>query len=668
MTWRLGVDVGGTFTDLVLAGETGWRVAKVPSTPQDQATGIGDGLARLDVSPGDLARFAHGTTVATNAVLERAGARVVLVTTAGFGDLLAIGRQDRPRLYDLAARRPAPVVERDRVVEVVERVGSDATVVTPLVDDEVRRVVQAVADLRPESVAISLLFGFLDDSHERRLAEALDDLGVPVTRASALLPVFREVERTSTVALNAYVAPVMTRYLGSLERRLGDEGLTVPVEVMRSGGGTFTARVASREPVHTLLSGPAAGAWGAAAIGALVGADRLLALDVGGTSTDVTLVEDGRPTTTAEGSIDGLPFAVNATDIHTIGAGGGSLAWRDDGGALRVGPRSAGAVPGPACYGRGGDQPTVTDANVVLGRLDPEVRLGGAMPLQPRLATEVVADLARQLGVPAERCAQGIVQVTDAQMVKALRVVSVERGRDPRRFDLVPFGGAGPLHQAALARELGCRRVLVPPSPGVLSAQGLLAAPVTVDRVRGVVRALADLHRDDVAAVWDELSADARREVAEQDVPAAAERRTADLRYQGQAFELEVAAEQPDLATLAAAFHRVHEERYGFAQPEAPVELVALRVRVEGPAPPLPVTALHGGGDQQHATVARRPVVDDGERVDAAIVVRERLGAGAVLQGPAVVVGLDATVWVAPWQSGLVEEHGLLVLEERPSN
>lgn len=643
-------------------------MAKVPSTPDDQAQGVLAGIERLTLDVATLGRFAHGTTVATNTVLERDGARTVLVTTAGFRDLLTIGRQARPRLYDLRVARPAPLVPGELVVEARERVGAGGEVVTPLTDAEVARVVAEVAARRPEAVAIALLFGFAAPAHEERLETALASLGVPVTRASALLPVLREVERGSTTVLNAYVAPRMTRYLGSLADRLADTGLTAPVEVMRSGGGTFTARVAAREPVHALLSGPAAGAWGAAALGRASGVADLIGVDVGGTSTDVTLVERGRPATTADGTIDGLPFAVTTTDIHTIGAGGGSVAWRDAGGALRVGPRSAGAVPGPACYGRGGREPTVTDANVVLGRLDPEVRLGGAMPLRPELAFAAVARLATDLGLDPVAGAEGIVRVTDAQMSKALRVVSVERGRDPRRFALVPFGGAGPLHQAALAAELGTPEVLVPAHPGVLSALGLLAAPVTVDRARSALHDLAGTAADTLVRGWEALEAEARAVLAEQGVAVAVVRRTVDLRYRGQAFELEVAGldhDRGDPAALRRAFDAAHRDRYGYDQPDEPVELVTWRVRAEGATPQVPLPRWSGGGSVADATIARRPVVLDGARVGSAVVDRSLLGAGARLDGPAVVVGLDATVWVAPWQTGEVDEHGTLRLTAR---
>jgi N-methylhydantoinase A len=668
VTRVLGVDVGGTFTDLVLADGTGVRVAKVASTPADQSEGILAGLDRLALDAASVDRFVHGTTVATNTVLERDGARVVLVTTAGVGDLLHLARQDRPHLYDLAARRPPPVVDRAHVVEARERIAADGSVVIALEDAEVARVTDAVAALEPDAIAISLLFSFLDPDHEQRLASALAALDVPISRSSALLPVFREVERTSTVALNAYVAPRLRRYLGRLSTRLDEAGLTADLEVMRSGGGTFTAEVAGDEPVHTLLSGPAAGAWGAAGIGLRCGVPDLIAFDVGGTSTDVTLVTDGRPTTTADGAIDDLPFAVPTTDIHTIGSGGGSLAWRDEGGALRVGPRSAGAQPGPACYGNGGTGATVTDANVVLGRLDGSVQLGGALPLDVEAAHRAVERLASQLGLDVEVCAAGIVRVTDAQMAAALRVVSVARGRDPRRFALLPFGGAGPLHQAALARELGTPEVLVPPNPGVLSALGLLAAPVTAEGARSQVRPLDQVDGADLETAWSELEAAAGAQLARQGVTPAAQRRSADLRYRGQAFELEVeAGPRADPSALADAFHAAHRERYGYDQLDAGVELVTVRCRLEGAARSLPLPSLTGGGDLEHASRGQRRVHEDGSSVQATLVDRAALGAGATLRGPAVVVGLDATVFVGSWQRGEVDDHGTLRLTEAPA-
>ena len=661
---RVGVDVGGTFTDVVLGLDDGVRVAKVPSTPDDQAEGVLDGVRQLAVRPADIVRFAHGTTVATNAVLERAGARTVLVATAGFRDLLEIARQDRPALYDLFADRPAPLVRGDAVVEATERIAADGTVLVSLAD--AGAVADRVAALAPEAVAVSLLFSFLDDRHERAVTDALAGLGVPVSRSSDVLPVFREYERTSTTVLNAYVAPVMARYLSSLERRLRDAGLGCTVEVMRSGGGTFAADLAGRYPVNTLLSGPAAGAWGAAALGRAAGDEELIAFDMGGTSTDVTLIEQGHPQTTAEGAIDGLPFAVTTTDIHTVGSGGGSIAWLDAGGALRVGPRSAGAVPGPACYGRGGEEPTVTDANVLLGHLDPRTRLGGRMAMRPELAERAIGGLAADLGMSPRDAAAGILRVVEAQMAKALRVVSVEKGRDPRGYTLVPFGGAGPLHQGALARELGCRRVLVPPNPGVLSALGLLAAPVTIDQARTHLVDAATADRAELAAIFDELATTARSLVEVQDVPVATTRRTADVRYRGQAFELEVDAPSADPTALVDAFHAAHRARYGYDQPDEPVEIVTLRARVQGPVPDLPLRQPPPGRGAEQARTGTRRVSVDGRELDCPHYDRARLAVGDRLRGPAVVGGLDATCFVEPWQHVEVDDIGNLRIEEAP--
>jgi N-methylhydantoinase A len=668
MSTRVGVDVGGTFTDLVAEVDGRVVVAKVPSTPDDQARGILAAVARAGVDPATVDRFAHGTTVATNTVLERDGARTVLVTTAGVPDLLHVGRQTRPALYDLGSRRPAPLVEREDVVEAVERLGADGEVVVALTDAEVARVTAAVVALDPEAVALCLLFPFLDDSHEQRLATALRAAlgdGVPVSVSSEVLPTFREVERASTTVLNAAVAPRMARYLGSLADQLSGAGLAAPVEVMRSGGGTFTAATAARRPVETLLSGPAAGAWGAAAVGVACGAPDLLGLDMGGTSSDVTLVRGGRPRTTAHGAVDGLPFAVPTTDVHTVGAGGGSIAWFDAGGGLRVGPRSAGAEPGPAAYGHGGIEPTVTDANVVLGRLPADVRLGGSLALDGAAAAASLAAVAERLGGTVERAAAGVLEVVEAQMVRALRVVSVEQGHDPRELVLVPFGGAGPLHQAALADGLGVRRVLVPPNPGVLCALGLLAAPVTADALRTHLHPLSDVPASALRAWIEELDGRAGDQLREQRATITGTATTAGVRYRGQAHELDVPVpDGADPDDLAHAFHAAHRDRFGYDQPDTAVELVTLAVRATGPAPSVPLPRWTAGGAVDDATLRsdRRDV--DGTTLDVPLLDRPALAAGATFTGPAVVAGLDATTWVAPWQTATVGDHAELWLEE----
>lgn len=660
MGGRLGVDVGGTFTDLVWDDGERLTVAKVPSTPADQAGGVLSGIDRLGVDVSALERFVHGTTVATNAVLERRGARTVLVTTEGFRDLLEIGRQNRPMLYDLFADRPAPIVPRGLVVEVPERVSAAGEVLRALTDPA--GVADAVRALGPEAVAVCLLFSFARPQHERAVREALD--GLPVSLSSEVLPVFREYERANTTALNAYVAPVLARYLGTLEDRLRSTGLSCGVEVMRSGGGTFSAGLAARLAVHTLLSGPAAGAWGAAAVASAAGYSDVIAFDMGGTSTDVTLIEGGRPGTGGEGRVAGLPFAVTSTDIHTVGAGGGSVAWRDEGGALRVGPRSAGADPGPACYGRGGAEPTVTDAYVLLAHLDPSLLLGGVIALDHRAAADAVASLAEGLGLAPTNCAQGIFRVAEAQVAAALRVVSVERGRDPRRFALMAFGGAGPLHQGPLARELGCEAVIVPRNPGVLAALGLLAAPAAAETVATNVRDLRSVSGGDLEAAWGALESEARRLLAGQGVEEARVSRSADCRYRGQAYELEVEVMHPSPKELSEGFGRAHRDRYGYVHEGEAVEVVNLRVRAEGPPPVVSVGVLPPGMGAATARRGTRVVMVDGEEVECALYDRDHLGPGDGLSGPAVLSSADSTCLVLGGQRAEVDDLGNLVIRE----
>jgi N-methylhydantoinase A len=657
---RLGVDVGGTFTDLVFDDGDRLSIAKVPSTPADQARGVLAGIERLGIDVSTLERFVHGTTVATNAVLERRGARTVLVTTEGFRDLLEIGRQNRPALYDLFADRPAPIVPRGLVVEAPERISAAGEIRRPLAD--ALGVAKAVRDLDPEAVAVCLLFSFLSPGHERAIRESLE--GLPVSLSSDVLPVFREYERANTTALNAYVAPILARYLGSLEERLRSTGLSCGVEVMRSGGGTFSAGLSARLAVHTLLSGPAAGAWGAAAVATAAGYREAIAFDMGGTSTDVTLIEEGRPGTGGEGRIAGLPFAVTSTDIHTVGAGGGSVAWKDEGGALRVGPRSAGADPGPASYGRGGREPTVTDAYVLLAHLDPSLRLGGVIQLRRRAAAEAVGSLGGKLGLKPKDCARGITRVAEAQVAAALRVVSVERGRDPRRYALLAFGGAGPLHQGPLARELGCSAVIVPRNPGVLAALGLLAAPPAVDAVATEVKDLQSIPGEELEAAWRALERRARGMLVGQGVRADRVRRSADCRYRGQAYELEVEVDQPLPGQVADAFGRAHRDRYGYVHDGEPVEVVNLRVRVEGPSPVLSMGTIPPGAGAAGAHRGTRAALVDGEEVECAVYDGDHLGPGDRLSGPAFVSSVDSTCLLLGGQRAEVDSLGNLIIRE----
>lgn len=643
-----GVDVGGTFTDVVIVARDGTtlrpRAIKTPTTPADQGQGVVDGLGAGGAA-GTVTLMGHGTTTATNAILERDVARTALVTTSGFADVLVIGRQARPALYDLTVTRPEPLVPPDLVVTVDERVAADGRVVVALTEHEIDRVVDDVEALAPEAVAVSLLFSYAGDAHERRLCAALEQrLGVPVTRSSALLPEFREYERASTCALNAAVAPRMSRYLAGLDDRLPDATITV----MMSGGGTTGLAHAARQPVHTLLSGPAAGVVAAGAIANAAGFPDAVAFDMGGTSTDVCLIRGGQPEVSSSSSIDRLPFRTPSVAVHTVGAGGGSIAWIDQGGALRVGPRSAGADPGPACYGRGGTEPTVTDAHCVLGHLDPGRRLGGGLTLDVDAARRSVATLPDDADG-----AWGILTVVRATMSRALRKVSTERGVAPSGLALVAYGGAGPLHASALARDLGMRVVIVPPAAGVLSALGLLLAAPRAE----VSRTLMADAGDDLEPVWATLSEDAARGLRDRGADGEPTlRRIADCRYAGQSHELRVDASAGD---VAARFHQAHEQAYGYQMPDEQVRLVTARVLAEGE----PVLAEPPGlWRHDRADERTQDVVVDGERVTARVVPRGSLGPGDELVGPALVEQSDTTSLLAPRDRGHIDEHHNLII------
>jgi len=692
-----GVDVGGTFTDTVAVDPAGRvHARKVPTTTDDQSAGVVHGIEAAAGTP-PPPRVAHGTTTATNAVLERQVARTTLVVTAGFADVLAIGRQDRSSLYDLAVTRPEPLVSAQRVVTADERLTAHGDALVPLTAAERDRVVAAVAATQPDSVAISLLFGFVDDVHERQLAAALRAvLDVPVTVASELLPEFREYERTATCALNAAVAPVMRRYLSRLATALGD----TRVSVMTSGGGTTAVEVAAKAPVHTLLSGPAAGVVAAASLAHRVGYPDAVALDMGGTSTDVCLIANGEPQRRSSGEIGGLPLTTPATAVHTVGAGGGSLAWIDAGGALRVGPASAGAVPGPACYGRGGTRPTVTDAHAVLGHLAADASLAsGSLTPDADTAHAAMATLGAaatpprdgEPGRPEEAApnAAGVLTVVRATMARALRRVSTEQGVDPAGLALVAYGGAGPLHACALARQLGCPAVLVPPAPGVASALGLLLAPPRAEASRTVMVTLArpaaaggapaaESDTDEAPAwlgrAWDALAAEAAGTLSRQGVAKPRLRWLADLRYAGQAHELRVeVGGDVDAGGLRQALHRAHADAYGYRLDDADVEVVTLRAVATGPptlsAPPAEWDlgeGCHGPGRGERGDAGAWPATPvglaDGRCVSAAVVDRAALTAGDTVEGPALVRQPDATTLVEPGDQARVEAAGTLVV------
>jgi N-methylhydantoinase A len=647
----LGVDTGGTFTDFVLWDGVALRVHKVLSTPAAPEQAILRGIADLGI---DLARDAarlsivHGSTVATNAVLEGKGVRTVYIANRGLGDVLSIGRQARAELYDLQPPIPAPPVPPDLCIEVNTRVGADGVELEPLDAAEIARVQARVSALAPQAVAINLLFSFLNDTHERALQAALP-ARLYVSRSSTVLPEVREYERGIATWLNAWVGPLMQRYLARLAQQVG----AAHVSVMQSSGGTMAAERAGELAVHLLLSGPAGGLAGARWIGAQSGRERLLTFDMGGTSTDVALI-DGALQLTCEGRIGPYPVAVPMVDVHTIGAGGGSVAYVDAGGMLRVGPESAGADPGPACYGRGGTRATVTDANLVLGRLRPDAFLGGRMPLDVAAAQRAVSDVAQVLGVSCAEAALGIVRVVNEHMTRALRVMSVERGIDPRTFTLLSFGGAGGLHVCALAQALGMRRALVPVHAGVLSALGMIVAPRARRLSRTIARALSSLTNEQIELYLAELTA-AGRTALRADGVSADEIQCeccVDLRYHGQSYALTLPWR--DAITAGEEFHRVHQARYGHRM-QHPIELVTLRVFAHGAATRIALPR------QRRAPVAATSHAKNGSALPAWE--RAELAGGASIAGPALIVESVATTYVEPGWRAQVDAWGNLLLE-----
>jgi N-methylhydantoinase A len=668
----VGVDVGGTFTDFVLWENGRLSIYKRPSTPDDPARAVLAGLEEAGWTPDEVV---HGSTVATNAVLERKGARTALVTTRGFRDVLAIGRQTRPKLYDLEPVRPPPLVPDALRFELDERLDHHGRVLRTLNARDVRALLERLRARRVESLAVCFLFSFLDPRHERLVRDAARRAGIPCSASSDVLPEHREYERTSTTVLNAYVAPVVERYLSRLQDGLAGQakGLAyggmrgVRLRVMQSNGGSADASAAGALAVRTVLSGPAGGVAGAFRVASAAGYSPIITLDMGGTSTDVCLC-DGAVPFTAESTIGGLPMRIPTVDVHTVGAGGGSIARLDAGGALRVGPESAGADPGPASYGTG-TQATVTDAHVVLGRLLPDRFLGGRMELSATAAERSLRPLARAMGGDAVAAAASVVRVANASMERALRVISVERGHDPRRFTLVAFGGAGPLHACELAEALGVPRVLVPLHPGVLSAFGMAAAPVTVDRVQALLAPVPE--RDARFArrlerAFDRLASQARRELSKQGYERGARvSRAIDLRYAGQSYELTVPLEGAvRLDRVVAAFHHAHERRYGHSDASRAVEAVALRVRGEAPGVRLRADLAGVPASAKDARPELRNVWFGSMR-RAPVYERSHLRAGERLRGPVLITQLDATTCVPPGWRGRVDAQGNLVLESR---
>jgi N-methylhydantoinase A len=673
MGTAIGIDIGGTFVDIVMHDGGVLRTLKVPSIPHALAKGVVGGLEQLIKSrsllPASVRRITHGSTVVTNALLQGKWAKTALITTRGFRDVLEIGRQDRPVLYNFFFERPQPIVPRDLRFEVEERIDAEGTILRPLQTEEVDALILRLKATDVETVAVCLLFSFINPDHERAIETQLNSaLHLPITLSSDLIPEFREYERTATTVVNAALRPVVEGYLTALEDRAKALGLSAAWRMMQSGGEISRAAHAQKEPVRMLLSGPAAGVEGARSLGELAGMSDLITLDMGGTSCDVSLIQDGIVQRTTTGKVGAYPVALPMVDIHTIGAGGGSIAWIDRGDALRVGPRSAGAVPGPACYGQGGKEATVTDAHLVLGHLLPDYPLGGLPALHFEAAKEALKEIAAPFHLTCEAAALGILEVADAAMERAIRVISLERGHDPRRFALLAFGGAGPLHAVSIARRLGISKVLIPAIAGVLSAYGLLVAETGYNFSQGLVRPLREVDLSTLKASFFDLE---QRGAAELLADGVAEDkmafyRSVDLRYLGQAHELTLLLpdEQIDssfVERVEEAFHAAHRQRYGHAAGGESVELVAIRLRAVAPPERIEPLSISDVARRQDQTTYAW--FSDTGPLETRVISRPKIRQGQTLYGPAIVTGEDATVLLPPDTQAWADRYGNLVVE-----
>jgi N-methylhydantoinase A len=671
---RVGVDTGGTFTDFVYEINGQLEIFKLASTPLDASLAISAGLKHISDQTGvalaDI-EVVHGTTVGTNALLQRRGARTALITTRGFEDVLPIGRQARPELYNLNAVKPPPLVADELRFGVRERVLSTGEILEPLNEAELVGLVKRLRDARVESVAICLLFSFVESAHEEKIARALAKLNIPLSVSHKILPEYREFERTSTVAINAYLQPLMGSYL----RRLATK--TPSLRVMQSSGGSISAAVAAEEPVRTILSGPAGGVVGALRTARAAGFDRVITFDMGGTSTDVALCGRDGLRLTNEASVAGLPVAVPVMDIHTVGAGGGSIARLDEGGSLRVGPESAGAEPGPACYGRS-LLPTVTDAHLVLGHFGKIGLLGGEFPVDVARSEKALAQLAGELTKAARRrvstiaAAQSVLAIANTNMERALRLISVERGFDPREFVLLPFGGAGGLHAVDLARALRIPKIIVPASAGVLSANGVLAANVVKSQSRTVMLDCAPgieekLLGKKLSGYFTEMEREASLALGREGFPKSKQRHERSLaaRYKGQSFELEIRSSG---AGVRETFHRVHRKRYGYAQETNVVEIVSARLRSTGIVEELPLGRIAARKKLRATTSVHAPAYFEGRKLPTAVYQRDLLKAGMELDAPCIVTEYSATALIPPGARAEVDDFGNLIIqtEARP--
>jgi N-methylhydantoinase A/oxoprolinase/acetone carboxylase beta subunit len=657
MGLRIGVDTGGTFTDIVIAADGRLAARKLPSTPDDPSRAIIEGIRDI-LGPG--VSIVHGTTVATNALLQRRGARTALITTRGFEDILVIGRQTRAKLYDLRPEPRRPIVERGLSFGLDERMGPGGRAERVPDARKIERLLDRIAAAGANAVAVSLLHSYANPAHERAVARALRRRKIPASISSEILPEYREFERASTTAVNAFLLPVLERYLDALEKAVGRATL----RIMQSNEGVIPARRAKAEPIRTALSGPAGGVVGALALARAAGFRKIVSFDMGGTSTDVSLVE-GRIRRTSEGVIGDFPVRLPVIDIHSVGAGGGSIAFLDRGGSLRVGPQSAGANPGPACYGSG-EEPTVTDANLVLGRIDPEFFLGGAMPIHPERSRAAVGRLARRVRKSLLETAQGVVDIANANMEKAIRLISIERGHDPRAFGLFSFGGAGGLHAADLAARLRMKAVIIPRNAGVLSAVGLLLADSIRDDSRSVLRPLAGWTDREAQSSFREMERRGLRALAADGFGPGSIvlERSVDLRYAGQSYEITVPWPRSGASGLPAAFERAHRKAYSYGHPGSPVEVVTVRLQARGVSKKITLdrAPVAVRPDMRPALRKTQTLVDRSRRFAVPVYDRERLRPGSRIVGPALVADFGSTTYIPPRWIARIDGYGNIIL------
>ncbi len=649
----IGVDTGGTFTDFIYKKDDKWEVLKIPSTPDNPAEAV---LRGLEIIGNDKKVITHGTTVATNTLLERKGAKTALITNRGFEDIIEIGRQNRKRLYDLYYRREEIPVKRENRYGLNCRVNSKGEIIEDLKEDELEDLIDRLKKDNVETVAVSFLFSFLNPYHEKVVKEKIEkELKIPVSASHEILPEFREFERTSTTVINAYVRPKMEGYLTYLKEKIGKEDT---LKVMQSNGGSISVDVASKEPVRTILSGPAGGVIGAYRIGEVCGYKNLITFDMGGTSTDVSLIE-GKPTYTTETEIAGLPVKVQMIDIHTVGAGGGSIAYLDEGGALKVGPESAGADPGPVCYGKG-KRITVTDANLFLGRIVPEFFLGGKMKLYPDRVKEAFKDFSKEAKMDEIELAEGIIKVANSNMERAIRVISIERGYDPSQFSLFSFGGAGGLHAAELAKSLGIPRVIIPKNSGILSAFGMLMADVIKDYSTTVMLQAKESEYKHLEELFSIFEKRAVSDMEKEPVKEILFEKFLDMRYKGQSYEITV----PFSKDFIESFHSLHEKKYGYKDEEKPVEIVNIRLKAIGITEKPEIIPVKEKRElSEDSFLGKRRIIWNGKEYECYVVDREKLHYENQIPSPSVVVEYSSTTFIPPFSNAYVDEYNNLIIE-----